>query len=222
MCSWNKTLTPYNCCLFRGEGGCLASSDEFLTLPFYCRYYTMPPIRLGKWPAWSTLPSMTQFPAPIPILGAVMLLVLFAIWRYRHGRTNHNCPTPPDSDSKSMSMPESLFSPINYLPPPPGSSAFVSPMVRDDLFGIFNSGHLAARADREQEASSRAAKADNNGPWRRHSQPVQDVTCDADSKVQLDQLSDDPDAIKYDTLQHFADPDLNGIWRRRILEFENR
>jgi len=181
----------------------------------------MPPIRLGEWP---TLPTMTQFPAPIPILGAVILLLaMFAIWRYRHGRADYSYTAPPDPDSKSMSMPENLFGTINYLPPPPGSSAFASLMVRDELFGILNSGHLAAIADREQEASSRAAKADNNGPWRRHSQPVQDVTRNVDdSKVQLDQLSDDPEAIKYDTLQHFADPDLNGIWRRRILEFESR
>jgi len=36
-----------------------------------------------------------------------------------------------------------------------------------------------------------------------------------------DQLDDGLEAVKQDTLLHFADPDLNGVWRRRILEFEN-
>lgn len=125
---------------------------------------------------------------------------------------------------------------LSLFPPPPGTSAMNMPYSHDDIFCVLNSGYLAAKADRERELRELL----NSGPWRRHSYPVPSasashvkrVSQDDDNvsvKFGVDRSSDedtlvpDPDEskkfLKFDQVQHFHDPDLNGIWRRRVMEF---
>lgn len=100
--------------------------------------------------------------------------------------------------------------PSTYFPPPPGSTltARKEPMY-PPLFQ-YNSGVLAAQAfAKEWQDPLLSPETHVEHPWRRHSHPPPKIVSEHGSTV----------TITHDADQYFEDPDLNGLWRRRTLEF---
>lgn len=100
--------------------------------------------------------------------------------------------------------------PSTYFPPPPGSTltARKEPMC-PPVFQC-NSGVLAAQAF-AKEWSDPLLSPDTHveHPWRRNSHPSPKIVPEHGPTV----------TITRDADQYFEDPDLNGLWRRRTLEF---
>ncbi len=97
-----------------------------------------------------------------------------------------------------------------YYPPPKGTPITLrqKPICSSILYST--SGDLAAQVLAEQwPAAALNSDDDLRHPWRRQSFPPPTATSDHEAGV----------SITRDGEQYFEDLDLNGIWRRRTLEF---
>ena len=194
------------------------------------RFKYMDTMAPASTPVTVLLPGLTRLwtdhRLSIALVSCLVALTIIATWRHRR-RNDHTAQHRPLAiDVKSPILPEpDIFS---YLPPPPGSAGLDHPYARDDLAQFFNSGHLAAKADREAGHHDTCCRG--HGPWRRRSCPLPCgpvVSADPDSSAAESSLAtpaDDPTPaathlVKADRTTLFFDPDLNGIWRRRTLEF---
>ena len=149
----------------------------------------------------------------------VLASIALAI-KYTQRRRARNSLALSPPDSKTLCGTEvSQTDILDYFPPPPGASPMSTPYAQDDLFCVLTSGHLAAKADREEELRSQVDAQAKPGAWRRQSNFAQKAAERPDIRDATTREDLGPDPPNSDQLQLFLDPDLNGVWRRRVLEF---
>ena len=231
---WPISIGEYITCLTMDQ---MASKvTTILHLP------TMAPIPETSQYSWLSVLIDNSKSHRLLISLALCLLVIttLALWRIYRSRPKLQASQSTDPDRKDhLTSPTPMNNfydyPFAWLPPPPGSAGLTHPYAQDDLFCVMNSGHLAARVEQRQ----RYTEATKSGPWRRRSYPpptkdlyhdILDVDAQSVSESSVhtpsdlatllnDDYHEKHDLIKSDTTLHFADPDLNGIWRRRVIEF---
>lgn len=178
----------------------------------------MPPLTTAGLATWPAALHWNQFLAVV-VLCSLIIVLLLAVRRWKtsqrtgmmatHHRTTRDFQPPQKSDGAGC-YDISASQPFIYFPPPPGSLLTTQPRVSQMSPLSFNSGTLAAQTMAKLWSDPLLhSEAEARHPWRRHSHPLSKAIPDDQPNL----------SIKRDEDQYFDDPDMNGFWRRRTLEF---